>query len=165
MNDDRASGALARGALIFICPSSVVETRFAREQLRIPIGIVVQHEQHLAFEILTLEVIPIVFGRFDAVAHEHDLGVLNRPALGLHAARGDVLVPPIESEGFAVAPEGPLLRHLRSDADDIEELLPLALLPGRFETDLLELLDEIPPRLLIARSRRSAALELVGGKF
>src|SRR5690606_28625859 len=89
----------------------------------------------------------------------------NRPALGLHAARGDVLVPPIESEGFAVAPEGPLLRHLRSDADDIEELLPLALRPGRFETDLLELLDEIPPRLLIARSRRSAALELVGGKF
>ena len=76
VHDDDARRALARGALVLVDPAAVVEARLAREQLRIPVRVVVQHQEHLAFHVGALEVVPLVLGGLDAVADEHDFGVV-----------------------------------------------------------------------------------------
>ncbi len=89
VNDDRAAAPCRRRALVLVDPAPVEQTLGAGEQLRIPVGIVVQHQQHLAAHVDALEVVPVVLGRLDAVADEHDLRVLDRRARRLHAARRD----------------------------------------------------------------------------
>ena len=77
VHDDHAGRAMARGAFVLVGPAAVVQARLAREQLRIPVRIVVEHHQDLALDVHALEVVPLVLGRLDAVADEHQLGVLD----------------------------------------------------------------------------------------
>src|SRR5690606_24953055 len=119
--------ALARCTFIFVDPATVVQAHVAGEQGRIPVRIVIQHQQYLALEILAFEIIPAVLGRLDAVAHEDHFGILDRCLLALYTAAGDVLVPPFERSALAILAEAPLLWHLRLDADDVEGLLPAAI--------------------------------------
>src|SRR4030095_9426905 len=77
----------------------------------------------------------------------------------------DVLVPPLESGLLAALAEGPLLRHFRRDAHDIERLLPGAVRSARTEADILQTLHDVLARLDVAGSGRRAALEFVTGQF
>ena len=103
MDDDRAGRALGRGALVLVGPAAVVEAAIALEQIRIPVRIVVQHDEHLAGEVRVAVIVPAVLRRLDAVADEHDLGILDRRLLRLDAAAGDELVPERELDAVAAA--------------------------------------------------------------
>ena len=164
MNDDRAGRTLTCRTFVLVNPAAVIKARIAGEQGRIPVRIIVQHQQYLAFQILTLEIIPAIFRRLDAVADKHDFSILDRALVSLQAAGGDVLVPPFEGCLPALLAEGPLLWHLRFDAHDIEGLLPAAIDTARFGTDLLQLLDQIAARFCITGRRGSAALETISGE-
>jgi len=65
--------------------------------------IVVHHQQHLALDVGALEIVPAEFGRLYAVTDEHHFSFLDRDALGLRAAAGDVLIPPFERRRFTLA--------------------------------------------------------------
>ena len=70
MNQDRAHRAFARGLFVFIGPTAVVGERFALEELRIVgSGFVHQHQQDFTFHINALVIVPLIFGRLDAIAH------------------------------------------------------------------------------------------------
>ncbi len=86
VDDDRAGRSLARGALVFIVPAAVVEAPLAGEQVRVPVRVVVHHDQDLALEVHALEVVPLEFRGLHAVADEYQLGVL-RPRRSAPAPR------------------------------------------------------------------------------
>ena len=123
--------AMARGAFVLVGPAAVVEARLAGEQLRIPVRIVVEHDQDLALQVDALEVVPLVLGRFDAVADEHEAGVVDGGGRRLHARAGDVVVGQLEIDVAVLALERPHGRQLRRGADDVDGLFPAALLAAR----------------------------------
>ena len=75
VNDDRARRAETCGDFILVGPAPVIQTAFARKQIRIPFGVIVQHDEHLAAHVLELVVVPLILRRLDAKAHEHEFGV------------------------------------------------------------------------------------------
>src|SRR5690606_19188283 len=157
MDDDRARCALACRALVLVGPPPVIEPLAAAEELRIPVGIVVQHQQNLAAQIGALEVVPVVLGRFDAVADEDDLRVLDRRALRGDAARRDELAMLRELEALAVARERPARRLRRGDTDELERLQVRAVGAGGLEAEPLERRGEIGLRHFVAgRARRTS---------
>ncbi len=164
VNDDRARRALARRALILVHPAPVVEPALASEQLRIPVGIVVEHHQDLALEIHSLEVVPAVLGSLDAVADEHEFRAIDPALLALHTAAGDVVVRPFQVDVGGMGVERPRGRKGRFDADDIERLLPLSVGAGWLVAERFELRRQIQARQLIAPGGRRAALECVRGE-
>ncbi len=93
VDDDGPGRALPGRALVLVGPAAVVEPAVAFEELGIPVRIVVEHDQDLALEVHPLEVVPLVLGSLDAVAHEDQLGVLENRAGLLDAARGDEVCP------------------------------------------------------------------------
>src|SRR5215469_6827887 len=155
MNDDGARGPLARGALVLVDPAPVVEPALAGEQIRIPVRVVVHHHEDLPREVRALVVVPLELWRLDAVTDEHQLGVIDRDALLLQAAHGDVVLTPGEVDTLGIALKAPELGHLRADADDIERLLPRTvgkpgLVAHAFEPGL-----QVQTRELVATRARS----------
>ena len=76
VNENGSNGPFARGFFVFVNPAAVVSERLAGEKFRIVRGrLVDQHEQNLPFDIHTFVIVPVVFGRFDAVADVDNLGV------------------------------------------------------------------------------------------
>src|SRR5688572_29983480 len=120
MDDDDAGRALARRALVLVAPAAVVETRRAFEQRRVPVGIVVEHDEDLAAYVHVLEVVPTVLGRLDRVAGEHELRVAKLGRRGLHAAARDEVRATCELEGTALALEAPRRRRLGRDAHELD---------------------------------------------
>ena len=98
MNENRADSPFARGFFVFVNPAAVVSERLAGEKLRIVRGrLVDQHEQDFALDVHALVIVPVVFGRFDAIADVDDVGV----NLGFGLLRlivGDVIVERFEVE-------------------------------------------------------------------
>ena len=164
VHDDHARRAMTRGAFVLVGPAAVVQARLAREQLRIPVRIVVEHHEHLAAHVDALEVVPLVLGRFDAVAHEHQARVLDLRARLLHAAARDVILGPLECDVAALAGEIPGRRQLRRHADDVDGLFPAAVFAAGLEAQRFELAGEIKPRQRVAARGRTAAFEFVGGE-
>src|SRR5262249_61449730 len=87
VNDDRTRRAGLRGTLVFVIPSPVPEPGLPREEIWIPVGIVVHHQEHFAFEVRSLVVVPLVLGRDDSVADENELGIF-QPTLRVLLASG-----------------------------------------------------------------------------
>ena len=76
VDEDGADRAFARGFFVLVDPAAVVGERLAGEKFRIVRGrLVDQHEQDFAFDVDAFVVVPVVFGRLDAVADVDDLGV------------------------------------------------------------------------------------------
>ena len=135
------------------------------KEVRIPVRVVVQHDEHLAGEVGVAVVVPAVLGRLDAVTDEHDLGVFDRGLLGLHAAVGDELVPESEVDAVAAArTEGPGFGHGCVDADDVERLLPASIRRGGFEAHVGHHVGYVLPRHDVAGGTRATSLHRVVGE-
>src|SRR5678815_4080133 len=106
---------MARGDFVFVGPATVVEARLAREQLRIPVRIVVEHHQDFALEVYALVVVPLVFRRFDPVADEHQARTVEGGDRVLYARAGDVVLAQLEIDGAILALERPYGWQLRGD--------------------------------------------------
>ena len=163
VDDEHGGGAHLRANLVLVGPAAVVGHRLAAERLRIVghRGIVDEHHQRLALDVDALVVVPFVFGRDDPIADKHEIGLVD--------ARGirDVLGPrhhivfPFQRQLAAA-----LLEHERRggrrDADERHLLHVRAVAVSRLQAKLLELIDEIADRQLLASRAGPAPFELVG---
>ena len=72
MDDQHARGAAPRGFLIFVGPAAVIGHRLAAEIAfpALEIGVVDEHDEHLALDVVALEIVPVALGRGHAVADE-----------------------------------------------------------------------------------------------
>ena len=164
VDDDGRGGSLPRRALVLVDPAAVKEPPVALEQLGIPIRIVVHHHQDLALEVHALEIVPLVLGRLDAVAHEHELGVLDAGGGFLNFAEDDVIVPPLELDRLVPGLEIPSLGSVRFDAHHFDRLLPRATGSAGLEAEQLEGGREIEAGRLVATAGDAAALQQIVGK-
>ena len=152
VHDEDRGRALARSLFELVGPAAVVGHRVALERLRVELGrigrighrrIVDEDEDRLALDVHVLEVVPVEFGRFDAIAGEHHVGVLDRRAVGhVFGPRHDI-VGPLERL---------LLRALRhrqrlglgaGDADERNLLHVGAVRISRLQVQLLELILDV----------------------
>jgi hypothetical protein len=161
VDDDGSGGTLTSSADVFVVPAAVVETSVALEQVRVPIGIVVQHQQDLALQISSLVVVPVVFGGLDPVADKHHLGIFYLRALRLDTTGSDVLVPDLYLQLAVCGDKAPGLRQLAGDADELERLLPGTIGCPRLQTQRLHAVGQIGSRLFVTRAGRAPSFELV----
>ncbi len=77
MNDDGGCSALGSGTFVLVVPSPVVQALVAFEKLVVPIRIVVQHDQDLAGQVATLEVVPFIFGSLNPIPDKDQLGFVD----------------------------------------------------------------------------------------
>src|SRR5215217_4297940 len=143
MNDDHPRSTLARAALVLVSPAAIVETAIARKQFRIPIRIVIEHHEHLPFEVGALEIIPLKLGGLDAITDEHDFRVFYGGGFALHAARSDKFIAIFEIDFLAVDIEAPGFGQLRSHPDDVHRLFPLSIWPTRPQSQTLQLSGKV----------------------
>ncbi len=100
MDDQHRLGAHARGLFVFVGPAAVVGERAAAEEFRIVGGrLIGEQHQDLAFDVHALEIVPMKFGRDDAVADEDRFGVELIGGL-LQLADADEIVQPFERDGL-----------------------------------------------------------------
>lgn len=74
MDDKSARGALLRGDLVFVGPSSVIGHRFVAENT-VDGRIVDEHDEHFAADVDVFVIVPIIFGRDRAISHEDELPI------------------------------------------------------------------------------------------
>ncbi len=163
--------ALPRAFLIFIGPTAVIGHRLAAKITlsALEVGVVDQHHQHLALEVLAFEIVPATLGRLDPISDEHQrrfrkidaLVAIGRRADGNFLALGQCDRFPAERH-----------RNLgRGDEFGLEQwhrLGPAALAvdhhPARLETGLGKLVNQISDGLGFARRIGRAPLVGVGAQ-
>ena len=103
MDDDRPRRALLRGAQVLVIPAPVPQAGLTLEELRIPVGIIIHDEQHLAFQVGVLEIVPLILRRLDSVTGEHDFRIADFGPLLLHTAGYDEVFPLPERARLAMS--------------------------------------------------------------
>ena len=76
MNQNHSHRTLACSFFVLVSPSAVIGQRFALEELWVIRGrLTHQHQQNSAVHVGALVVVPVIFGRFDTVAHKYDVRI------------------------------------------------------------------------------------------
>src|SRR6185369_16925848 len=115
-----------RCALVLVRPAPVVEAALAGEQLRIPIRIVVEHQQSLAAHVDAFEVVPAILRGFDAVADEDDLTVADSDRRVVTTADGDEIAG-VHGHRLSPTRKRPATRNGGPHTDQRERLFPAPL--------------------------------------
>jgi hypothetical protein len=106
VDDENRLRAHARGLFVLVGPAAVVGERAAAEELRIGGGrLIGEQHQDFALHVDALEIVPMKFGRDDAVADEDGFGVELIGGL-LQLADADEIVQPFEGDGLIRAHRG-----------------------------------------------------------
>ena len=168
MDDDCPGRPLAPGFLVFVGPAAVIGHGLAVERalkcFRAEIGVVDEDDRGLARHVEALVIVPALLGRIDAIADEDQFAILERGLHVLAIADPDPVAGVFEIDRTALgAPNGQRRIILARDLDQRHFLYPTAVV-ARFESGLLEFLDQIGNGLLLARRTRRAAFEFVRGK-
>ena len=164
VDDDGPRGARSRRTLVLVAPTPVVEAALPRKQRRVPVGVVVHDHEDLALQVGTLEVVPAVLRRLDAVAHEHELCLGDGHLRSLNTGGGDELVPEAQGELLAGGTERPRLGRVRGNADDLEALLPTPAGCAGLQAEHLHHARDVVARQHIAPVRGCASLQQVVGQ-
>jgi hypothetical protein len=171
VHDDRGRRALLRRDLVLVRPPAVVRHRTAAEHGRVErarivrVGdrrIVHQHHDRLAGHVDALVIVPAVLRRQDAVADEDEIAVLDVDHRHRAARRRHEIGRAAQRHAL------PLHRDRRGDrrrdADERHVLDPGAVRIAGLQAHRLELLRQVPDRLLLTRRTRRTTLEGVGGE-
>ena len=165
MHDEHTGCAPARGLLVFISPAAVVGHGLAVKELRVTGGItriIHQYHHRLALRVETGVVVPLVFGRDDAVAGEHQ-GTPGERHGRLRARRThDEVSAEAESERRGAADR----ERCVGVGGDLHQrhFLQEAAVVGRQKAVALELGGDVFSRELLARTGRRPAAELIRGQ-
>jgi hypothetical protein len=91
VDDEHTGESLTCCLLVLVGPAAVVGHRLAAEVALtcLEVGIVDQHDPHLAPEIHSLEVVPVALWRLDAVAEEDKRSAIDRHAIDVLHRRSD----------------------------------------------------------------------------
>ena len=169
VHEDDAGGALLRADLVLVRPAAVVGHRLSAERLRVERAgvrrirhrrIVDQHHERLALDVHALVVVPLIFGRDHAVAHEHQLRILQARRIRHVLRPCDDVVFPFQRLPAGALAEDERRRH-RRDADERHLLDERAVGVARLEPGLRELAHQVVHRAAFAVGARGAAFELV----
>ena len=170
MDHQEADGPTARRLLKFIGPATVVGHGLAAKVAAsgFEVGVVDQHQGHLALQVDALEVIPVALRRVDAVAHENHRRVLDRQAVQtrLGGADGDLLAlgpgpgfpGQVDAHRHRPLDPRPRQRHILGPG----ARAVLAAITGGLQAGRLHLGDQIGDGLDLAGRRRAPALIFVG---
>ena len=169
MDDDRTGCTLPRSALVLVVPTAVVQTPGTTEEIRVPFRIVVHHHQDLASKILTLEIIPLVFGGLDAIADEDEFPLIDRDSRFWFPRDRNVVIEVFQGERIRIRlsllrSEGPGLRRATADADHRDALAIGLRARDRLKAVNLELRLEVQLRDRIAHGARAATFEQIIGE-
>ena len=162
VEDDCSGGADPGGHLVLVVPSAVPEPRPSGEQGRVVLGIAVEDEQHLAAEVLTLEVVPGELGGADAVADEDQLCAIEP------GVRGSSPATAMTSSGWRSTSDSRPRVNWRLSACPSTPTMSNgwreALGASGPEPERLELGRDVGLGQRVTPRTRSAALEQVGGE-
>ncbi len=167
VHDQHALRTAARGFFELVGPAAVVGHGLAIECARLvglEIGVVDQHHGDLAVQVDVLVIVPVALGGIDAVADEHQRGVLDRHRiLRPQALQGHVLAI---DQGALLALLAQLRTHRAIDlrTHHRHRLHPAAIHAAGLQAVLLELFDQVLDGALFTGRGRGAALELVRGQ-
>ncbi len=162
VDDDGAGGALTRGAGVLVVPPAVGELAITGEERRVPVGVIVEHEQDLPREIRSLEIVPAFLGCDNAVTDKDHFGVGDgNPGL-LDTGHQHVLVgEAVCSLGAVRAFEGPAFRRIRGQPDNLYRLLVRSAVEEGLEPHLGQPAGEIGSGQPISFAARPAPAELI----
>ena len=133
MYQNGAQCAFARGLLVLIDPATVIGEGAALEEILIVrSGLVHQHEQHFSFDVDIFVIVPVVLGRFNAIAHENDWSIdIGFRLLGFVVS--DILFERLKLFAFAAAYHGKSGLRKRRDTHQRNTLHEGAVVSGRFQ--------------------------------
>src|SRR5512140_763802 len=167
VDDDRARGVLLRGHEVLVVPAAVPEPRLPREQVRlgrIPLRVVVHHEEDLPLEVRVLVVVPSVLGRDDAVPHEDDLRGVDPRLRLLDAGDGDEVLAERPAQGPAAGLEDGRIRRGPFDADERDLLDPPAARRAGLQAEALQLRLDVRLGEPVPARRGPAPFEEIRGE-
>ena len=163
MNDKRSDCALPRRFFKLVRPSPVIGQRVALEEIGIlRRRLIHDHQHHLAADIHALVVVPVVFGRMDAVTHKYNRRVdLRQCSAGLiirHELRAV-----LQRQRLATLRHELKSRLVWHRAHGIERhlLVPRAVVSRRLQSIGSKLFREIFRRHAVSFGTRTAPLQLV----
>ena len=166
VDDQRGGRALARGFFELVDPAAVPGHALAFEQrfvMRVEAGIVDQDHHGLALDVDPGVIVPVLFGRIDPVADEHQLAAVDLH-LRLAAAGADHhVVAVLEHVRLAVDVDGERGRFVGGGLHHRHGLEPFPVV-ARLQADALELRLDVVHRLVLARRAGPAAFEGVGSE-
>ncbi len=173
VHDEDPRRSLARPLLEFVRPPAVVRHGVAAERLRIELRgirrvghgrVVHEDDDGLPLHVHVLEVVPVELRRLDAVAGEHDVGILDRRGIG------DVLRPrhhgvrPLERLLPRALRDGERPRLFGRAADERDFLHVSAVRVAWLQAELLDLFLEVRDRQVLPLRPGGSPFELVGGQ-
>ncbi len=162
VDDQGADRALARRLFELVGPASVIGHDARVEEFRIlRRRLVDDHQQHLAFDVHALEIVPAVFRRLDAIADEDDGRVDVDPG-GLGLVVGHVVIAELQIQRTAVFRlQGGSRRRQCVHAGEFDLLQVAAAVPRRFQAVEREFRGDVLCRNVAAPRTGPAALEQV----
>ena len=164
MQDKDRGGAEAGRFFVFVGPAAIVGQGLAPEEGGI-VGrrLVGEQDQNLAFDVGTLEVVPLKFRRDDAVADEDGLRVELHVRL-LPLGDADVVVEPPEGDRFSAGLRGQGSGRLRLRADHGHGLEIGSVVAGRVGSGDGELRGDVFGGQVATPSPDAAALQQIAGE-
>jgi hypothetical protein len=173
VDDQHAGGSLSRALLEFVGPTAVVGHGIAVEHLGIQfrgvgrvgdLWIVDEHDDRLALDIHVLEVVPVEFRRFHAVAGKDQIRILDCGAIGYVFCPGDDFVRPLEGL-FTRSSRDRQRLTIRSGNSDERHLLDVgAVGVAWLQAEFLELVFQIPDGQVLTLRSWSPPFVLVRGE-
>ena len=162
VNQNHSDRAFARGFFVLVSPAAVVGEGLALEKLQIiRRRLVDQHQQDFAAHVEALVVVPVIFGCFDAVADEHDVGIDVRLRL-LRLVEGDVFVERLQIHGLALlGDEGKLGLGQGRDSDQRNLLHVGSVIAGRLQAIFGKLRGDVFRGNVAAALAGAAAFEQI----
>ena len=173
VDDEHARRPLLRAHLVLVGPAAVVGHRPAAEGLRIELiavggigngRIVDEHHERLALHVHALVIVPVELGCDYAVAHEDELGILERRGRRYVFGPRDDIVFPLERLLLPALPEHQRCRR-RRDPDQRHGLEIRSIRVAGFQAGGLELLGQVANREFLAPRARCASFELIRRQF
>ena len=164
MDDDQPARAAAHRLFVFVNPAAVVGERAAVEEFRVGGGrLVGENEDQLALHVEAPEIVPLVFGRGDAVACKHSLRLEGCVCL-LGLAHAHEIGEPLEVDRRAGGGRGEGGIGLSLDAHERDFLEVAAVVARRFGAGERELGGDILGGDIAAPLADAAAFEQVAGE-
>ncbi len=161
VDDENSFRAMPRGLLVFIGPAAVVGERAASEEFWV-VGrrLVGEQDQHFAFHVHALEVVPVKFRCHDAVADEDGFGVELIRGL-LEFADANVVVQPSKSDLLIVGYRRKRGARLSGGAHHRHALKECPIFSSWFGASRCELSCDIFGGQLFAASSHATAFQLI----
>ncbi len=166
MNNQRGDGSAPRCLLELVRPAPVIRQRFALKEFRI-VGFRFADKQqgHLAFQVISFIVVPLLFRRVDAVAHKHN-GCINIRQCRLRFVVGHVIIEVLQYDGRTSRWNDLERRGWKSFHPHHWHILKKSsIVSGGFQSKTLELRGDVIRRSVASLLAGAAPFQFIAGEI